>query len=165
VKKVASRAQAGLDAAMTPRLITDPTEGAAVLSLLQAAFAGMDGRIDPPSSLHGMTPASLFATAGEVWAIGRPPVACVIMTPRAEELYLGKLAVAAAARGQGHCRALITQATLRARSLGLPKLALQTRVELTENQSIFRALGFVETGRSAHPGYLRPTTITFERPV
>jgi hypothetical protein len=47
-------------------------------------------------------------------------------------------------------------------ALGLDHLELQTRVELTENHATFRAMGFVETGRTAHPGYDR-TSITFRR--
>jgi hypothetical protein len=39
------------------------------------------------------------------------------------------------------------------------------RVELTETHATFRALGFTETGRTAHPGFDRPTSITFRRPV
>ena len=50
-------------------------------------------------------------------------------------------------------------------ALHLPVLELQTRVELTENHATFRALGFVEVARTAHPGYDRPTSITFRRPV
>jgi hypothetical protein len=43
-----------------------------------------------------------------------------------------------------------------------PRIA--ARVELTENHETFRAMGFtVETGRTAHPGYDRPTSITFRR--
>jgi ribosomal protein S18 acetylase RimI-like enzyme len=148
---------------MTPHRLSGPEEAAEVLALLRAAFAGMAGRIDPPSSLDRMEAAGLVAAdqAGEVWVIGRPPRACMVLTAREGALYLGKLAVAEGARGQGHARALVDHAAARARALGLPAVELQTRVELTENHAIFRALGFAETGRSAHPGYSRPTNVTF----
>jgi hypothetical protein len=42
-------------------------------------------------------------------------------------------------------------------------LELQTRVELEENHAAFRAMGFAEAGRTAHPGYDRPTSITFRK--
>ena len=150
---------------MTPHLCQDPAAFAAVLALIRAEFAGMEGRIDPPSSMHALTVDSLAAQAAtaEIWAIGQPPVACVVLTPKPGALYLGKLAVAASHRRHGHARALIALAETRARALGLPALELQTRVELAENHATFRALGFAETGRSAHPGYSRPTTITFRR--
>jgi GNAT superfamily N-acetyltransferase len=149
---------------MIPRLVSDPTEGPAILSLLHAAFASMQGRINPPSSLHSLTVQGLFA-AGEVWVLGASPVACVILSPRERCLYLGKLAVAPGQTGKGYARALIDHAAHRARALGLPLLELQTRVELVENHVIFRAMGFVETARSAHPGFAQATTITFQRPV
>jgi ribosomal protein S18 acetylase RimI-like enzyme len=152
---------------MTPRRCQDLAAFAAVLALIRAAFADMEGRIDPPSSMHALTVEGLAAQAetAEVWAIGHPPAACVILTPKPQTLYIGKLAVAAEHRRHGHARALIALAETRARALGLPALELQTRVELTENHAAFRALGFTETGRSAHPGYSRPTSITFRRAV
>jgi GNAT superfamily N-acetyltransferase len=127
----------------------------------------MDGRIDPPSSMHRLTPETLddFAEDGEVWAIGNPPLACFILTRRPDSLYLGKIAVARAARGRGLARRLIELADQRARDLGLPWLELQTRVELIDNHAAFTALGFRVTGESAHPGYAQPTSLTFRRPV
>jgi ribosomal protein S18 acetylase RimI-like enzyme len=92
-------------------------------------------------------------------------VACVFLTPQPGALYVGKLAVAASHRGQGLARRLIDLAEARARVLRLPVLELQTRVELVENQAAFRAMGFEEVGRTAHPGYDRPTSITYRRPV
>jgi ribosomal protein S18 acetylase RimI-like enzyme len=127
----------------------------------------MDGRIDPPSSMHLLTAQIITdqSRTGEVWAIGHPPVACVFLTPKPHALYIGKLAVATSHRGQGLARALITAAEHRARALNLPALELQTRVELTGNHATFRALGFAEVARTAHPGYAHPTSITFRRPV
>ncbi len=149
---------------MTPYRATDPALWPLILGLLQAEFAYMEGRIDPPSSLHTLTRESLPPTT-EVWVIGTPPVACVFLTPEPDALYVGKLAVAASHRGQGLARALIDLAETRARALERPALELQTRVELTENHASFRALGFVETGRNAHAGFDRPTSITFRREV
>jgi ribosomal protein S18 acetylase RimI-like enzyme len=152
---------------MTPVRAAGDHDGATVLSLIREAFAFMDGRIDPPSSMHALTPASIAdqARTGEVWVIGEPAVACLFLTPKPDALYLGKLAVAAAHRGRGLARRLVDHAETRARVLGLPALELQTRVELVENQASFRAMGFVEVARTAHPGYDRPTSITYRRPV
>ena len=60
---------------------------------------------------------------------------------------------------------LINSAAARARALGLTHLELQTRVELVANHATFTAMGFVETGRTAHKGYARPTSITYQRKV
>ncbi len=152
---------------MAPYRCTAPCDWLALLRLIQTAFADMDGRIDPPSSMHSLTEDTIAdqARTAEVWAIGTPPVACMFLTPRDGSLYIGKLAVARAHRGQGLARALIATAELRARALHYPALELQTRVELVENHVTFRALGFVEVARTAHSGFTRPTTVTFRRPV
>jgi len=150
-----------------PRRLTPTDDISAVHALLVDAFAYMDGVIDPPSSLLRMSPADLVAEAGraELWVIGAQPEACAILTPQAETLYLGKLAVADRARGQGLARRLVEHACDRARALALPSVTLQTRVELTANHHAFARMGFVETGRTAHPGHARPTSITFRRGV
>lgn len=141
-----------------------------MLALLRQSFAYMEGRIDPPSSLRDLTPEVLTAQArdGEIWVIDGTDggiAACIVMTPKPGALYLGKLAVAEMYRGRGLARRLIDVAEVRAREMGLPVLELQTRVELLENQAAFQAKGFVEVGRTAHPGYDRPTSITYRRPV
>lgn len=136
-----------------------------VLQLIQREFAYMDGLIDPPSSMHRLTTDDLATGPGETWVAGTPPVACVVMTPKPDVLYLGKLAVAAGERGRGLAGALLVQATFRARELGKQWLELETRIELVDNHRVFAALGFVETGRNAHAGYDVPTSITFRRPV
>ncbi len=153
---------------MTPRRLGPDDPGlAAALDLVRGAFADMDGVVDPPSSIHRLDRAGMARAAaeGEVWVIGDPPLACVTLTPGDGHLYLGKLAVAEAARGRGLARGLVDLACDRARAMGLPEVRLQTRVELTGNQAAFRALGFREVGRSAHPGHDRPTSITYARAV
>ena len=149
------------------RHMPDDPRLAEVLALIRSAFAGMEGRIDPPSSVHRLTEQGLAAAAaaGEVWSLGAPVAACMVLTPRPGRLYIGKMAVAAPCRGRGLSRALVALAETRARALSLPLLELQTRIELVENHATFAALGFVETARTAHPGHDRPTSITMERAV
>ncbi|MCG7622991.1 GNAT family N-acetyltransferase [Epibacterium sp. Ofav1-8] len=138
-----------------------------VLDLIRRSFAYMDGRIDPPSSMHHLTLDALAAqaAAGEVWAIGAPVVASVVLTPRADVLYLGKLAVSEDLRGQGLARHLIEHAVRRARALGLSAVDLQTRVELVENHAAFARLGFRQVATTAHAGFDRPTSLTMRRTV
>ena len=152
---------------MTPYRAVDPFDWPALLTLIQTEFAFMDGRIDPPSSMHALTAQSLAqqARSSEIWVMGAPLVACMVLTAKPHALYLGKLVVAARSRGQGLARRMIAHAETRARALGLPAIELQTRVELNENQATFAALGFVEVGRTAHPGFGRPTSITYRRKV
>ena len=149
--------------AMTPFHATDPYDWAGLLALIQRAFAGMEGRIKPPSSLDRLTADDLAAS--EVWVIGTPAQACMVLTPKPGRLYLGKLAVEPGLQGQGYGRALVRAAEQRALALGLAVVELETRVELVENQAIFGKLGFLEVGRKAHPGFDRPTSITFAKSV
>ena len=150
-----------------PRRMAPEEDFTALHALLLGSFAYMEGRIDPPSSLTRMTPATLASDAAdrEIWVIDEParPIACVILTPNPTTLYLGKLAVAPSHRGSGFARRLIGLAEARAHALDLPSITLQTRIELVENHAAFRALGFDETGKTAHPGFDRPTSVTFTR--
>ena len=152
---------------MTPYRCVDPFDWGAILALLRAEFAYMQGVVDPPSSLHRLTEEDIAeqARAGEVWAIGTPPIACVFFTLKPQALYIGKLAVSAQHRRKGLAKALMGVAEARARALGLSALELQTRVELAENHATYLAMGFTETGRSAHPGYDRPTSVTYRKRV
>jgi len=142
----------------------DPFDWPALLGLIQRAFAAMEGRIDPPSSLNRLTPEGL-AKSPEVWVLGDPPRACVVLTPKPDGLYLGKLAVEPDLQGQGLGRQMVAFAEARARALGLPQVELETRVELTENHRFYLSLGYAEAGRSAHPGLARVTSVRYVKRV
>jgi GNAT superfamily N-acetyltransferase len=159
----------GLPVRHTPRRLTGAEDMAPILNLIREAFAYMDGIVDPPSSIHRLTEADLAgqARSGEVWVIDElgVPLACMVLTPMPARLYIGKLAVAAGHRRKGLARQLLDHAADRAKALGLPLLEMQSRVELTGNHAAFAAMGFVRTGTTAHPGYDRPTSVTFQRPL
>lgn len=138
-----------------------------LLSLIRTAFAPMDGVIDPPSSVHRLTPEALRAKASvEVgflaWA-GDTMIGCAFIAEQADHFYLGKLAVLPAWQGRGVGRRLLEAAEWHAVQAAKPLIELQTRVELTANHRAFEALGFVETGRTAHQGYDRPTSVTMRK--
>ncbi len=155
--------------ALGPRRMAATEDMRPVLALLQQAFAYMEGRIAPPSSLGRMDVADLVTLAqqAELWVVDGPqgPLACMVLTPQSDTLYLGKLAVAAAARGQGLARRMIACSLERARLLGLPSVSLQSRIELVENHAAFAALGFGIVGTTTHQGYDRPTAVTFMQAV
>jgi GNAT superfamily N-acetyltransferase len=140
---------------------------AALHALLSTSFAYMEGRIDPPSSMTRLSLASLGhkVAAEDLFLVrhGATPIACLFGTPTPDAYYIGKLAVAAPQRGRGLARALVEAAATRARALGAPALELQTRVELVQNHAAFTAMGFTQTAATAHPGYDRPTSLTFRR--
>ncbi|OCP20793.1 MULTISPECIES: GNAT family N-acetyltransferase [unclassified Ensifer] len=138
-----------------------------LLTLILHAFAYMDGRIDPPSSAHALTNEGLkkkaSAEIGFVAVDGSVLAGCIFCKPEIDCLYIGKLAVAAAYQKKGVGRLLLASAEEAARNRRLPALRLQTRIELIENHRTFAAWGFVETGRTAHSGFTRPTTIEMRK--
>lgn len=140
-----------------------------LLDVILAAFAYMDERIDPPSSAHRLTPATLRQKAAQEIAFaaidkGRI-VGCVFLKPEESALHIGKLAVHPAAQGQGIGRLLLARAEATARELGLSSLRLETRVELTENHRLFAAWGFHKTAENRHAGYDRITSIEMRKPL
>ncbi|WGI21434.1 GNAT family N-acetyltransferase [Amylibacter sp. IMCC11727] len=140
----------------------------AILDLLHTCFAYMETRIDPPSSLHTLTPADIQRQATNetlllVFDADQMPIACTFLTEHPDCLYLGKMAVHPDHRGKGIAKALIDTSTDLARTLGHTKLRLQTRIELHENHAIFAHHGFVKTAEGTHPGFIRPTEITMEK--
>lgn len=141
----------------------------ALLALLQDSFAYMAARIDPPSSLQGMTADDLARKARRETLLlaqaGARLLGCAYADVRSDCVYLGKLAVADGARRQGLAGRLVDAAAQLARQHGRPWLELQTRVELVENQRTFEALGFAVVARTAHPGFDRPTSVTMRRAV
>ncbi|MCF3640464.1 GNAT family N-acetyltransferase [Rhizobium sp. TRM95111] len=134
-----------------------------LLALILSAFAVMDGRIDPPSSAHRLTPDGLkekaraeivFLAADAARLLG-----CIFCRPEPACLYVGKLAVLPQAQGSGIGRALMAAAEREAEARGLPALRLETRVELVENHRCFMRWGFEMTAENRHPGYDRTTSI------
>ncbi len=139
----------------------------ALLAMIRRAFAFMEGRIDPPSSLHRLNAAALAKKArDEICLLARSDeqvVGCVFCRPQADHLYIGKMAVEPHRQGQGIGRWLMISAEDQARWLGLPAIELETRIELTENHAAFARMGFTPTGQTSHPGYDRPTSITMRK--
>ena len=138
-----------------------------LLTIIRKSFAHMDGVIDPPSSVHRLTSETLQTKArseiGFLAHAGDAIIGCAFIAEKADHFYLGKLAVLPAYQGHGVGRRLLGAAEKHATGAGKPLLELQTRVELTGNHRAFHALGFVETGRTAHQGYDRPTSVTMRK--
>ncbi len=134
-------------------------DAAAAANLIRAGFSGLP--VDPPPSAGRETAESIAAAlaAGGGFGVERDgALLAVVLWKEAEGgLYFGRLAVAEAARGQGLARRLIQAVEDVAWQRGLPFLHLQVRLQLQGNRALFRACGFEETTRYAHPGYAQPT--------
>ncbi|SCB46778.1 Acetyltransferase (GNAT) family protein [Rhizobium lusitanum] len=139
----------------------------ALLDLILASFAYMNGRIDPPSSALALTPQSLREKARNEIAYvaldGDKIAGCVFCRVEPDSLYIGKLAVLPTAQRKGICKRLLTYAEADARERGLAVLRLETRIELTENHATFAALGFAKTAENRHPGFDRTTSIEMQK--
>ena len=79
----------------------------------------------------------------------------IVLLPRPDHLLLDNVAVATRARGRGVGRTLLDFAERVAMRLGTPELRLYTHVTMTENQAIYRAAGWEETGRGEQAGFQR----------
>jgi ribosomal protein S18 acetylase RimI-like enzyme len=138
-----------------------------LLDIIRRGFAYMDGVIDPPSSAHRLDEAALREKcAGEVAIVALEDdrlVGCVFLAEKDDHFYLGKLVVDPALHGKGIGKMLVRRAERIAVSAAKPLIELQVRVELTANQATFERLGYVETARTSHPGYTRPTSITMRK--
>lgn len=134
-----------------------------LLALLREAFAFIDGRIDPPSSLHSFDAAKLAAKAAQeelVLAFVDGALAgCLFAIPRGDALNLGKIAVRPNLQGRGIARRMLALVEAGARARRLQALELQTRAELTENHRAFAAFGFVKIGETSHAGFTRTTSL------
>ena len=146
------------------------TDWAEILDLLHRAFAVMEGRIDPPSSLHDMDEMTLAAKAASGACLlavnedeGEAVIGCVFLQDHEDGLYVSKLAVDPDRQGEGIGRALMTMSEDIARAQERDVLILETRIELDENHLTFARLGFEQTGQTAHPGFDRPTSITMRK--
>ena len=154
------------------RIVVAPpafSDWSGLLALLRSAYAYMEPRIDPPSSLLRMDAAQLAAKAREEVLIlafeGERLVGCAFARLGEDCVYVGKLAVEATIRRRGVARRIMEAAEALARTSARPFVELETRVELTENHATFAALGFAKVGESAHPGFDRPTSIRMRKPV
>lgn len=155
-------------AAPSVRLLTPNfTDWDGLLALIMRAFASMNGRIDPPSSALSLTPQALRRKAAIETVflahVGDKLAGCAFLAWKDDHFYLGKLAVEPELQGRGIGRALIVAAEEFSRANNRPAIELQTRVELIENHRAFDRLGFIETARTAHPGYDRPTSLTLRK--
>ncbi len=131
--------------------------------LLHRTYAYMDTRIDPPSSLHSLTPADLAEkSAQEVLFVAKRDqrlVGCMFCRRQPKWLYVGKVAVEEEFQGQGIGHQMFDRAFEMARQEGFDGLELESRIELVENHQSFANLGFNKVGEKSHAGYEHPTSI------
>lgn len=133
-----------------------------------AAFEQYRGRLTPESGALSETAAGIASElqqqAGAFVAEHDGEIVGCVMTKCADgDLYLGRLSVLPSARGLGVARSLVAAVESEARRRGAPATRLSVRIALPENQRFFVSLGYVETAREAHSGFVHPTFIRMRK--
>ncbi len=138
-------------------------------SILHAAFAEYEGRLDPPSGAHHESEETLLEKLQEGGAFlafrAGEAVGCVYFAVHEEYVYLGRLSVLPEQRKQGAARALIERVEQQARELGKPRVQLGTRLALIHLLEYYTRLGYRPIRYMAHDGYAEPTYAIMEKEV
>jgi predicted N-acetyltransferase YhbS len=137
---------------------------AAVVKVLQRAFADYDGRLQPPPGALGETEASVRAhlRKGRIALafIEGAPVGTLFLERKGEALFLSRVSVVPEKRGSGITARMVALAEALARQEGVQGLTPRVREVLAQNLALFERLGFRETGRHGHES--RPETVMIE---
>jgi ribosomal protein S18 acetylase RimI-like enzyme len=94
---------------------------------------------------------------GQAWVLeeaGRI-LGMLVLDAQADGFLLDNIAVRPECQGGGHGRTLMAFAETEARRRGWHEIRLYTHVLMTENQALYRRLGYVETGRVTEKGFER----------
>jgi N-acetylglutamate synthase-like GNAT family acetyltransferase len=119
-----------------------------------AAYRKYLSRMDkPPAPL--LRDYSEAVDAGALWVTGSPVIALISLTQTDDLMLIENVAVHPDWQGSGLGRLLMEFAEQQARKLHIRRLALYTNEVMTENQAIYRHLGYHATGRHTEDGYRR----------
>jgi ribosomal protein S18 acetylase RimI-like enzyme len=142
-------------------------EAGLLLDLLRSAFREYQGRLDPPTGVQSETMASVMdklrAGGAQVCEVSGTVVGCVFCTPKADHLYVGRLAVAPEYRRRGIGDMLMRASERRAGELGFARVRPGVRVALEELRAYYEARGYVPIAFHSHPGHTEPTSVEMEK--
>jgi ribosomal protein S18 acetylase RimI-like enzyme len=134
-----------------------------LLDTIVQAFEAYRNKFDPPSGVFAETVntirGKLEIGGGYIATINGDIAGCVLYEPQADHIYLGRLAVLPAYRGNGVARVLVEAIENQARELSLPAVQLGVRIALTGNQEMFARLGYKVLYEGRHPGYNETTFV------
>ena len=134
--------------------------------LVREAFKYLEHRIDPPSSLLAVKVTDFIKKAQDetliIAQINNRLIGCAFAAIRDDCVYFSKGAVHQPHGRQGVTRSLFEAADEPARQMGKKFLELQTRIELTEDQQAFGALGSSKLLKPPTSEYIRTTSITMQ---
>ncbi|HHZ08796.1 MAG TPA: GNAT family N-acetyltransferase [Rhizobiales bacterium] len=135
-----------------------------LLDLVRRSCPATNRVVGPPSSVHGLTPASLAKRARRESLlpafVGSTLAGRAFLADRGDHLPVGKLAVEPGMQVKGVARTLTDAAERHARGSGRTAPELQARIELTADRAAFARLGLCGTGGTATEGSDRPPSVT-----
>jgi ribosomal protein S18 acetylase RimI-like enzyme len=128
----------------------------AVRDVVHAAYAHYVARIGKPPGPMLDDYAARIAQ-GQAWVLedaGRI-VGVLVLEDQPDALLLDNIAVRPECQGGGHGRTLMAFAEAEALRRGFTEIRLYTHALMTENQALYRRLGYVETRRMTEKGFDR----------
>ncbi|HEY3846476.1 MAG TPA: GNAT family N-acetyltransferase [Acetobacteraceae bacterium] len=131
-------------------------DAAAVRDVVLAAYAHYVARIGKPPGPMLDDYAARIAD-GQAWVLedsGRV-AGVLVLEEQADAFLLDNIAVRPECQGSGHGRALMAFAEAEALRRGWREIRLYTHALMTENQALYRRLGYVEIGRVTEKGFDR----------
>ena len=131
-------------------------EAAVLRDVVHAAYSHYVARIGKPPGPMLDDYAARIAD-GQAWVLedaGRI-VGVLVLEEQADSFLLDNIAVRPECQGSGHGRTLMAFAEAEAQRRGWREIVLYTHALMTENQALYRRLGYVETGRVTEKGFDR----------
>ena len=128
----------------------------AVAKIVEDAYRGYIPRMGrPPGPM--LDDYAARVAEGVVWVLeeGITIVAVLVLIPQPDYLLLDNIAVAPARQGLGFGGRLLAFAEAEAMRQGYREIRLYTHETMTENQLLYSAIGYEETGRGTQAGYER----------
>ena len=140
-----------------PRIRAASTEDVpAIANIVDQAYRHYIARIGkPPGPM--LDDYGARVSEGAVWVVeeGTVLAAIIVLLPAPNYLLLDNIAVAPARQGSGLGRRLLSFAETEAVRRGYREIRLYTHRTMTENQRLYAAIGYQETGRGTEAGYER----------
>ena len=145
--------QEGRSATIRPARIGEAAIIAAIVNQAYAPYVARIGK--PPGPM--LDDYAQRVAAGQAWVLERDGeiIGILVLIEQSDQFLLDNVAVRPDCHGGGHGRALVAFAEDEARRRGWREIRLYTHALMTENQAIYRRLGFVDTGRVTEKGYDR----------
>jgi len=134
----------------------DLTDVPAVAQIVHNAYEHYIARMGrPPGPM--LDDYAARVSEGVVWVIEEAGtiVGILVLLPKADHLLLDNIAVRPSHQGKGFGRQLLEFAEAEALRQHYGEIRLYTHQTMTENQRLYAAIGYEETGRGSEAGYER----------